>query len=127
MMKKCHSSLKMVDNDNELRFVAYPCWLPDLSWWVCSSMPGGSALVFDSILMNSTLQRARAWILGPPLVFMWWVAVRIRKWQGPHLSLCSGKQSNENVQISSLKKKKKSAVIKLSMGDNLNQDLHQSD
>ena len=106
MMKKCHGSLKMVDNDNEPRFVAYPCWLPNLFWWVCSSMPGGSALVFDSILMNFTLQRARAWKLVLPLVLTWCVTVGIRKFQGPHLKLVlQKKQSNENAQISSLKNK----------------------
>lgn len=37
------------DHDNEPRRVGCLCWLPDLSWWACSSVPGGLALVFDSI------------------------------------------------------------------------------
>lgn len=123
----------MVDNYNEPRLVAYLCCLPDLSWWACSSMPGGIALVFDSNPISSHFCKEP----GPgnqPHFLCLWDCVTIsnsfllREFQGP-LRVCvpednqMRRHKHLHLKIRIFLEKKKSTVIKLSMGDNMNQDL----
>lgn len=83
----------MVDNYNEPRLVAYLCCLPDLSWWACSSMPGGLALVFDSNPISSHVCKEPGPGNQPHFLCLWdCVTVRnsflLRESQGPHLRVC---------------------------------------
>lgn len=86
--KKSHTSWKIVDNDSEPRLVASQCWMSDFSWWASSSVPGGLALVFNSVPIKPLCKKLG---LGKQslCVYMGYVTVRnschFRECQGPHL------------------------------------------
>lgn len=124
-----------VDNDNEPRLVGSLCWLPDLSWWVCSSVPRGLALGFDSIPIKPHFAKSQG--LETSSISCSYVMCDSKNLL-PSLQMPGTPLRTYAPENSQMRKHrhlhlkirffyKKSAIIKLSMGDNLNQDLHQSD
>ena len=124
MIRESYGSWEMVDNYNEPRLVAFLCCLPDLSWWACSSLPGGLALVFDSNPISSHFCKEPGPGNQPHFLCLWdCVTVRnsflLREFQGPHLEFVflktlSKSRTNVSNQICSgflLSKGKKSLRV----------------